>query len=360
MEQQSDQVMQYEDEALQELGRSFIPIQRLTFQASLRLRDIQHSMKSAAAAAEPSSPSNQSDPLFADMLLVQLVDWFKTDFFTWVNVLPCPRCGNANPQPQGSRPHATGYRTELSTCCGQQIQFPRYVDVVQLLRTRRGRCGEYANAFTFLCRCLGYEARLVVATFDHVWTEVWLTSQKRWTHVDPSDGVVDAPLMYQHGWRRSLDYVLAYSARDVQDVTARYCDLPVGELCAKRTRCAETELQTAIVRLQRKRLASCSATQRRHVQRRLLLELADLMTPAKLRNDKERAGRVSGDSMWKVSRGEQRVAEDVAYVFRLTDRELIKKQFNVRFTVARDYYERFFVSGACKAQLQSIDSFSKL
>lgn len=35
--------------------------------------------------------------------------------------------------------------------------------------------------------------------------------QKRWLHIDPSDNVVDAPLMYQHGWKRDVDYVIAFS-----------------------------------------------------------------------------------------------------------------------------------------------------
>lgn len=93
-----------------------------------------------------------------------------------------------------------------------------------MLRTRMGRCGEYANCFTFLCRAMGFAARLVVATFDHVWTEVYSVAQKRWLHVDPSDNVIDAPLMYQHGWKRSVDYVMAYSKDDVQDVTHRYAN----------------------------------------------------------------------------------------------------------------------------------------
>lgn len=85
-----------------------------------------------------------------------------------------------------------------------------------------GRCGEYANCFTFFCRCLKFDARLVVATFDHVWTEVFSIPQNRWLHIDPSENVIDAPLMYQHGWKRNVDYVIAYSNEDIQDVTHRY------------------------------------------------------------------------------------------------------------------------------------------
>lgn len=28
-----------------------------------------------------------------DFLLLELLDWFKTSFFRWVNSLPCSRCG---------------------------------------------------------------------------------------------------------------------------------------------------------------------------------------------------------------------------------------------------------------------------
>lgn len=53
--------------------------------------------------------------------------------------------------------------------------------------------------------------------------QVFSIAQKRWIHVDPSDNVVDAPLMYQYGWKRDIDYIIAFSRDDVQDVTWKYC-----------------------------------------------------------------------------------------------------------------------------------------
>ena len=33
------------------------------------------------------------DALFQDMLLLEFKEWFKTEFFSWVDSPPCPRCG---------------------------------------------------------------------------------------------------------------------------------------------------------------------------------------------------------------------------------------------------------------------------
>ena len=33
------------------------------------------------------------DTLFQDMLLLEFKEWFKTEFFSWVDTPPCPQCG---------------------------------------------------------------------------------------------------------------------------------------------------------------------------------------------------------------------------------------------------------------------------
>lgn len=52
--------------------------------------------------------------------------------------------------------------------------------------------------------------------------QVYSVNKKKWIHIDPSDNVIDAPLTYEHGWKRKIDYVFAFSHDDIQDVTWRY------------------------------------------------------------------------------------------------------------------------------------------
>uniref|UniRef100_A0A4W6FQ15 Peptide-N(4)-(N-acetyl-beta-glucosaminyl)asparagine amidase n=1 Tax=Lates calcarifer TaxID=8187 RepID=A0A4W6FQ15_LATCA len=223
-------VMLYENPALQQKAKSHIPHQQLSSAA-------QHKLKQA----------KEADP-GEDFLVLELLRWFKQDFFSWVDCLPCSSCGGST-QNAGSLSPSTddlrwgAQRVENHYCqgCRLSTRFPRYNNPEKLLETRRGRCGEWANCFTLCCRALGLEARYIWDSTDHVWTEIYSVSQRRWLHCDSCENVCDKPLLYEVGWGKKLAYVLAFSKEQVVDVTWRY-SCKHSEVLSRRTRVQEAWL----------------------------------------------------------------------------------------------------------------------
>ena len=78
-------------------------------------------------------------------------------------------------------------------------RFPRYNDPGRLLQTRRGRCGEWANAFALCCRAIGLDTRYILDLTDHVWVEYFSDALGRWIHMDACEAAYDQPLLYEVG-----------------------------------------------------------------------------------------------------------------------------------------------------------------
>ncbi len=113
-----------------------------------------------------------------DEMIRTLLSWFKHEFFRWVHQPPCDKCQSGTSIVGGDRPtpEEAKYRAghvEVYKCnaagCNTITRFPRYNHAGKLMLTRRGRCGEYAQAFTLCARAMGFDARPANDWTDHVW-----------------------------------------------------------------------------------------------------------------------------------------------------------------------------------------------
>ncbi|XP_047460194.1 peptide-N(4)-(N-acetyl-beta-glucosaminyl)asparagine amidase-like isoform X2 [Mugil cephalus] len=339
-----EHVMMYENLELQQKARDRIPHHELSSAAQDKLR--------AAVEADPGCKLG-----IEDFLVLELLRWFKQDFFSWVDRLPCSRCGGPTSHAGSLRPsdddsHWGAHTVENHYCesCKLSTRFPRYNHPEKLLETRRGRCGEWANCFTLCCRALGLEARYIWDSTDHVWTEVYSVSQRRWLHCDSCENVCDKPLLYEVGWGKKLAYVLAFSKEQVVDVTWTYsCKRP--EVLSRRTRVQEASLLHIINHLNASRKQSLNTNTKRKRKRkkelteRLPVELVEFISPKKPKPG-ELGGRNSGSLAWRVARGETSAAdtgtsEQVSgFVFTATEEEKSAGLLHVHYNATKDQYCR--------------------
>ncbi|XP_041823223.1 peptide-N(4)-(N-acetyl-beta-glucosaminyl)asparagine amidase isoform X2 [Melanotaenia boesemani] len=331
-------VMQYENTELQQKARSIIPHLELSSAAQHKLKE--------AKEADPECKLG-----IEEFLVLELLRWFKQDFFSWVNCLPCSRCGGPTQNAHSLSPSADdlrwgAHRVENHFCqsCQFSTRFPRYNDPEKLLETRRGRCGEWANCFTLCCRALGLEARYIWDSTDHVWTEIYSPSQRRWLHCDSCENVCDKPLLYEVGWGKKLAYVLAFSKDQVVDVTWRYsCKHP--EVLTRRTRVQEAWLLHTINGLNTSRQHVLSPDRKRELTERLLVELVEFISPKKPKPG-ELGGRNSGSLAWRLARGETGDADTgtstqaAAFVFTPSEKEKSDRLLHMRYNAAKDQYCR--------------------
>lgn len=253
----------------------------------------------------------------ANVVFVQRLARFFKSFMTWVNNPQCCQCGstetvhketrgpNSDEERKGGANRVEVYT--CPTCSSSETVFPRYNSVRKLLETRQGRCGEYANLFGLFCRATGLETRYILDFTDHVWTEVYLLEQ--WIMVDSCEGVIDEPSMYESGWGKELNYVLAISVDHVADVTPRYTrNWSDADFQARRRAVTTSEAvsQSILQRLQENLQHNFSRKVREEMARRLKHEDHVLRRDQEKTSWKQRYrhGRLSGSLVWKAARQE--------------------------------------------------------
>ncbi|XP_044965671.1 peptide-N(4)-(N-acetyl-beta-glucosaminyl)asparagine amidase isoform X2 [Hordeum vulgare subsp. vulgare] len=289
------QVLKYEDSVHQEAALKTVPVDELKEKALISL-----------AKEGTFSPSkNEEDHAF----LLELLFWFKQSF-RWVNAAACDICdretsmiGMGNPLPAEIEFGAS--RVEIYRCnhCSSIIRFPRYNDPHKLIQTRKGRCGEWANCFTFYCRVFGYEARLILDFTDHVWTECFSNLYGRWIHFDPCEGVYDNPLLYEKGWNKKLDYAIGISKDGVHDVTKRYTR-KWHEVLSRRTITSEDTVSAILMNITTKCRSGLSSDELLALENRDRKESKELSKAIylEINNSISLPGRQSGSVEWRTAR----------------------------------------------------------
>jgi len=189
-----------------------------------------------------------------DWNIVPLLRWFKNDFMKWTPKDPvCEMCVDRSHDQSNVIEGCSNDRSvsaaapimqvkkiiignswkmrklELFICnsCNYEYAFPRYCEILKIAETKTGRCSEWSMLFGAMLNSLGIKTRIVHDFLDHCWNEAMLSypEGEQWVHVDST---LDYPISlnhayhYEENWAKEYEYVLAFTADKVEDVTQTY------------------------------------------------------------------------------------------------------------------------------------------
>ena len=285
----------YEVPSNQFKALSVIPMSELHASACSRLKQ-----------AIPIPDLGAGKSCYEECLFVELLDWFKSKFFSWMDKPRCAQCnatstlltnGGATPSSEEAKGLAT--RTEIFTCsiCGFQTRFPRFNHPAALLASKSGRCGEWSNCFALIARAVGFEVRRVYDSADHVWVEVWMEHRREWMHADPCENAYGKPLLYAIGWSKKPSWTVAVARDGIVDVTRRYN--PSGD--SIESQIPETSI-SSLNELLMKHWDSENTSKPRNSEEQV--QLAALASTDRRSGGNGLSGRTTGSVEWRTQRGE--------------------------------------------------------
>ena len=194
-----------------------------------------------------------------------------------------------------------------------------------------------------ILRAFGYLTRHVNDFNDHVWCEYFSETEQRWIHVDPCEGLVDKPKVYDQGWGKKYTRVLATSIFDVQDVTKRYVvDRDALKQRRQRFRLAFEWLNSDLCKDVEILQDICTPELKAKLNDMRLKELVELMfSKSQKLSGEELQGRQSGSLAWRLSRQET----SQGYTIRPNEAEINDMKIDISYDINKDSYIRKTSSG---------------
>lgn len=97
-----EHVMMYEQASLKQKALSVIPVERLRDQARANYETYNNTGENLESSSNPQQQQLAFD--FDDFLLLELLAWFKNEFFTWTDQPKCVNCQtNQSMRPMGQQ-----------------------------------------------------------------------------------------------------------------------------------------------------------------------------------------------------------------------------------------------------------------
>jgi peptide-N4-(N-acetyl-beta-glucosaminyl)asparagine amidase len=188
-----------------------------------------------------------------DSNIVPLLKWFKNEFMKWTPKDPiCEMCINRSNDSPDISDSSDGKsvvaaatpimqvkkiivgdswkmrKIEVFGCnaCNYEYAFPRYGEILKIAQTKTGRCSEWSMLFGAVLNSLGIKTRIVHDFLDHCWNEAMLSPDDgQWVQIDSTLDYpisLNHPYYYEDNWKKEYEYILAFSADKVKDVTQIY------------------------------------------------------------------------------------------------------------------------------------------